>query len=63
MLHYGKNPQGELEIRATAKDIGVLYRVLCGAGLPDRGSVYALRTYIEENFTDEELLPNFIINS
>lgn len=60
MLHFGKNPQGELEIRATVKDIGVIYRVLCSAGLPDRSSVYSLRTYIEENFTDEELLPNFI---
>jgi hypothetical protein len=55
MLHYGKNPQGELEIRATAKDIGVIYRSLCNAGLPDRGSVYELRTYIEANFSHDEL--------
>ena len=59
MLHYGKNPQGDLEIRATAKDIGVIYRALCNAGLPDRGSVFALRTYIEENFSHEELSPNY----
>jgi adenylate cyclase len=59
MLHYGKNPQEELEIRATAKDIGVLYRSLCNASLPDRGSVYALRTYIEENFSEDELSTNY----
>ena len=58
MLHYGKSPQGELEIRATAKDIGVIYRSLCNANLPDRGSVYALRTYIEENFSDELIINN-----
>lgn len=55
MLHYGKNPQGELEIRATAKDIGVIYRAMCNASLPDRGSIHALRAYIEKNFSTEEL--------
>lgn len=53
MLHFGRNPQGDLELRATDEHIGVLYRALCNAHLPDRGSVYALRTYIEENFSDE----------
>jgi len=60
MLHFGKNPQGELEIRATANDIGVIYRAIKGTSLPDRGSVYELRTYIEQHFTEEELSPNFI---
>lgn len=53
MIHYGKNPQGELEIKATGRDIGVLYRAISSAHLPERGEIYAIKTYLEENFKGE----------
>jgi hypothetical protein len=53
MIHYGKNPQGELEIKATGRDIGVLYRAISAAHLPERGEIYAMKTYLEENFKGE----------
>ncbi len=49
MIHYGKNPKGELEIKVTGCDIGVLYRAICTAHLPERGEIYAMKTYIEEH--------------
>ena len=53
MIHYGKNPKGELEIKATGRDIGVLYRAISAAHLPERGEIYAMKTYLEENFKGE----------
>ena len=53
MIHYGRNPQGELEIKATGRDIGVLYRAISAAHLPERGEIYAMKTYLEENFKGE----------
>lgn len=52
MIHFGKNPQGELEIKATGEEVGVLYRAVCAAHLPERGPLYGLKTCIEENFKD-----------
>lgn len=49
MIHYGLTPKGELEINATGRDIGVLYRAICTAHLPERGTLYDLKTYIEEH--------------
>ncbi len=53
MLHFGKTPQGELEINATGEDVGILYRAVCAAHLTERGTLHALKTYVEENFTAE----------
>lgn len=53
MFNFGKTPQGELDIRVDGKDIGVLYRAVGSASLPDRGPLHELKKYIEENFKDE----------
>lgn len=53
MIHYGKNPDGELEIRAGGSDIGVIYRAIAAAHLPERGALYALKTAIERDFREE----------
>jgi hypothetical protein len=53
MIHFGRNPQGELEIKATGSDVGLLYRAISAAYLPERGEIYALKAYLEDNFKDE----------
>jgi len=53
MLHYGKTPEGELDIRADGKDVGVLYRAISAADLPERGTLHKLKTYLEDNFEDD----------
>lgn len=53
MFHYGKTPEGELEIRLSGYNVAVAYRVLQAAGLIERRDVHELKTYIEENFKDE----------
>lgn len=59
MFHYGKTPQGDLEISVSGEDLRRLYRVLVGAGgLPERRDMYDMKTYIEENFRQELGLSN-----
>lgn len=58
MIHYGRNPQGELEIKVTGRDIGVLYRAISAAHLPERGEIYAIKTYLEDNFKAELVTNN-----
>lgn len=53
MFHFGKTPEGELDIRVGGNDLGVLYRAVSAASLPDRGPLHDLKTYLEENFPDE----------
>lgn len=53
MFHFGKTPEGELDIRVGGNDLGVLYRAVSAASLPDRGTLHDLKTYLEENFPDE----------
>ena len=53
MFHFGKTPEGELDIMADGKDVGVLYRAIAAADLPERGTLHKLKTYLEENFSDE----------
>jgi hypothetical protein len=53
MFHYGKTPEGELDIRVDGNDIGVLYRAVGSASLPDRGPLHELKNYIEENFQED----------
>lgn len=53
MFHFGKTPEGELDIRVDGKDVGVLYRAVSAANLPERGRLHNLKTYLEENFADE----------
>lgn len=52
MLHFGKTPDGELEIRATGDEVGTLYRAIAAAHLPERGTLYGLKSYMETEFRD-----------
>lgn len=52
MIHYGKNPQGELEIRVTGDDIQDLGRLI-EAALTHRQTPFRdLREYIRQEFGD-----------
>lgn len=53
MLHFGKTTSGELEIRATGTDVGVLYRAICSAALMERRELYKMKAMIEEEFKDD----------
>lgn len=51
MIHYGKAPSGDLEIRVSPEDVGGIYEVLQSAGLMQRrGEFHGLKKYIEANF-------------
>jgi hypothetical protein len=50
MLHFGKNPQGELELRATEDDVLTIYRTICQAGLQERRALYPVKALIEREF-------------
>jgi hypothetical protein len=52
MIHFGKNPQGDLEIKATGGDVAEVYELICHADLRQRRTFYPLKHYIEENFKD-----------
>lgn len=53
MIHYGKAPSGDLEIRVSPEDVGEVYEVLMSAGLMQRrGEFHGLKKYIEENFPE-----------
>ena len=52
MIHYGKAPSGDLEIRVSPEDVGEVYEVLMSAGLMQRRVFYGLKSYIEENFPE-----------
>ena len=50
MIHYGKNTQGELELRATEDDVLTIYRAICQAGLQERRALYPIKALIEREF-------------
>jgi len=52
MIHYGKNPQGDLELRATDSDVLVIYRIICQAGLEERRTLHPVKSMIEREFED-----------
>lgn len=53
MIHYGKEPSGDLSIRVSAEDVGEVYEVLQSAGLLQRRTFNGLQDYLTKNFTDE----------
>lgn len=53
MIHYGKTPSGELEIRITPEDVGELNSVLLSAGLMQRRTFQGLSSYIAAEFEKE----------
>ena len=53
MIHYGKEPSGDLSIRVSAEDVGEVYEVLQSAGLLQRRVFNGLQSYLKENFKAE----------
>jgi len=53
MVHYGKEPEGELLIRVSPDDVGEVYGLLESAGLLQRRVFDGLKGYIAENYRDE----------
>lgn len=53
MIHYGKNPEGELLIRVSPDDVGEVYEALQSAGLLQRRTFDGLKRYVAEQFADE----------
>ena len=52
MIHYGKNPDGDLEIRVTGDDIPAMKRVIDAAPLEERRVFFNLKNYVEQEFKD-----------
>lgn len=53
MVHYGKEPTGELLIRLSPDEVKEVYQMLLSAQLPQRRAFYGLKQYIEENFREQ----------
>ena len=53
MIHYGKEPSGDLEIKVSAEDVGEIFEVLQSAGLLQRRTFNGLQDYLKKNFQAE----------
>ena len=53
MIHFGKEPSGDLNIRISAEDVGEVYEALESTGLLQRRTFDGLKRYIGEQFADE----------
>lgn len=53
MIHFGKEPSGDLNIRVSADDVGEVYDALESAGLLQRRTFDGLKQYIGKEFKDE----------
>ena len=53
MIHYGKTPQGDLEIQVSADNVGEVHNMLYSSGLLPRRVLDGLQKYIEDNFADD----------
>lgn len=53
MIHFGKAPSGDLEIKVSADDVGEVYEVLQSAGLLQRRTFDGLKDYLTKNFKAE----------
>ena len=53
MIHYGKTPDGDLEIRVSAEDVGEVYGLLESAGLLQRRTFNGLKEYMRQEFAGE----------
>lgn len=53
MIHYGKEPSGDLNIRVSAEDVGEVFEMLQSAGLLQRRTFNGLQSYLKENFKEE----------
>lgn len=53
MIHYGKEPSGDLDIKVSAEDVGEVFEVLQTAGLLQRRTFNGLQDYLKKNFQAE----------
>lgn len=53
MIHYGKTPDGDLDFRVSADNVGEIYGLLESAGLLQRRTFDGLKEYIKKEFADE----------
>lgn len=53
MIHFGKEPSGDLNIRISADEVGEVYDALESAGLLQRRTFDGLKQYIGKEFKDE----------
>ena len=53
MIHYGKTPSGDLEIKVSADNVGEVHNMLYSSGLLPRRVLDGLQKYIEDNFADD----------
>ena len=53
MIHYGKTPDGDLDFRVSADDVGEIYGLLESSGLLQRRTFDGLKEYIKKEFADE----------
>lgn len=53
MIHYGKTPQGELQLMLTGRDVACLLAMIKGAGLEERRAFHGVRSLIEREFAAE----------
>ena len=50
MIHYGKTPSGDLEIKVSADNVGEVHNMLYSSGLLQRRTFHGLKAYIDEHF-------------
>lgn len=53
MIHYGKTPQGDLEILVSADAIGEFQELFDSAGLTARREIVGLSEYVKKEFAAE----------
>lgn len=53
MVHFGREPEGELLIRVSPDDVGEVYGLLNSAGLLQRRVFDGLKGYIADNYREE----------
>ena len=53
MIHFGKTPSGDLEIRVSADNVGEVHDMLYSSGLLPRRVLGDLQQYIEKEFAEE----------
>ena len=53
MIHYGKTPQGDLELRVSADEVGEVLALFTSAGLLQRRTFDGMKQYIACQFADE----------
>ena len=53
MIHFGKEPSGDLGIRVSVDDVGEVYGLLESACLQQRRTFNGLKEYISKNYADE----------